>query len=218
MLALHQCPVFIIQFDKDRNIKRDSLLEQIKKLKLPNGFLEIKKVTQPMKLMIGRDRMFWQLLINQNLVRTRLITIIILCSTIILPLTAVIIKLILFYTLILCSGSNVVEKLRNREFDVQDKESNKPKQSSYFRVLMVFTILLVISVGWKWIHLYQNAIAKREANVSRLFDKCHKRSWYSTLTGILFWEDEATKCKEYFLAMYANPMFEVNPMDACILT
>ena len=81
---------------------------------------------------------------------------------------------------------------------------------------MVFTTLLVISIGWKWVHLYQNAIAKREANVSRLFDKCHKRSWYSTLTGILFWEDEATKCKEYFLAMYANPMFEVNPMDACI--
>ena len=120
------------------------------------------------------------------------------------------------YTLILGTGSNLVEKSQIKEFCLQDKASNKPNQLFYFRVLIVLASLISISVGWKWVHLYQKAIAKQEANVSRLFDKCHKRSWYSTLTGILFWEDEATKCKEYFVAMYANPIFEVNPMDACI--
>ena len=118
--------------------------------------------------------------------------------------------------MILGTGLNIVGKSKSQEFCVQDKGPNKPNQSFYLRVLIVFAILVFISVGWKWVHLYQKAIAKREATVSRLFDKCHKRSWYSTLTGILFWEDETTKCKDYFIAMYANPIFEVNPMDACI--
>jgi len=59
-------------------------------------------------------------------------------------------------------------------------------------------------------------VKKQDATVSRLFDKCHKRSCNSKFNGELFWEDDATKYKNHFLAMYANPIFEVNLMDACI--
>ena len=115
----------------------------------------------------------------------------------------------------------------NESLPDKPKESNEPKhdirhdrretskQVVYFRIFIAFIIIMLISVGWKWLHLYQKAIAKQQSTLSRLFDSCQRKSWHTTISNILFWEDEALKCKDYFIALYANPLFEVSPIEAC---
>ena len=107
------------------------------------------------------------------------------------------------------------DTLKEPKLNVQNDSFETSKGVVYFRIFITLITITLISVGWKWVHLYQKAIAKQQSTLSRMFDSCQRKSWYSTISSILFWEDEAVKCKEYFIALYANPLFEVSPIEAC---
>merc|ERR1711894_663211 len=90
------------------------------------------------------------------------------------------------------------------------------------RKVKPWRIAVVISFsswGWTWIHLYQLAVAKQQATLSRLShipDTCQKESWYSTLTNIFQGESEAAKCDAYYSALLVNPVLEATPIKALI--
>ena len=107
------------------------------------------------------------------------------------------------------------DKLEEPKVNGENSNSQTNKQVVFFRIFIASIIITLISVGWKWVHLYQKAIAKQQSTLSRLFDSCQRKSWHSTISSILLWEDEALKCKDYFIALYANPLFEVSPIEAC---
>ena len=109
----------------------------------------------------------------------------------------------------------ITDKPKGPKSNVQNYDSGTSQHVVCFRIFIASMLMTLISVGWKWVHLYQKAIAKQQSTLSRLFDSCQRKSWHSTISSILFWEDEAIKCKDYFIALYANPLFEVSPIEAC---
>ena len=73
------------------------------------------------------------------------------------------------------------------------------------------------SWGWTWIHLYQLAVAKQQATLSRLSnipDSCQKQTWFSAFTNMLQGESEAAKCDAYYSALLVNPVLEATPIRA----
>ena len=83
----------------------------------------------------------------------------------------------------------------------------------------IAVVIFFSSWGWTWIHLYQLAVAKQQATLSRLShipDTCQKESWYSTFTNIFHGESEAAKCDAYYSALLVNPVLEATPIKALI--
>ena len=81
----------------------------------------------------------------------------------------------------------------------------------------IAVVIFFSSWGWTWIHLYQLAMAKQQATLSRLShipDTCQKQSWYSALTNILQGESEASQCDAYYSALLVNPVLEATPIRA----
>ena len=81
----------------------------------------------------------------------------------------------------------------------------------------IAVVIFFSSWGWTWIHLYQLAMAKQQATLSRLShipDTCQKQSWYSALTNILHGESEASQCDAYYSALLVNPVLEATPIRA----
>ena len=81
----------------------------------------------------------------------------------------------------------------------------------------IAVVIFFSSWGWTWIHLYQLAMAKQQATLSRLShipDTCQKQSWYSAITNIFHGESEATQCDAYYSALLVNPVLEATPIRA----
>ena len=81
----------------------------------------------------------------------------------------------------------------------------------------IAVVIFFSSWGWTWIHLYQLAVAKQQATLSRLShipDTCQRQSWYSALTNIFHGESEASQCDAYYSALLVNPVLEATPIRA----
>ena len=81
----------------------------------------------------------------------------------------------------------------------------------------IAVVIFFSSWGWTWIHLYQLAVAKQQATLSRLShipDTCQKESWFSALTSIFQGESETAKCDAYYSALLVNPVLEATPIRA----
>ncbi|XP_051866673.1 chloride channel CLIC-like protein 1 isoform X2 [Pristis pectinata] len=84
----------------------------------------------------------------------------------------------------------------------------------------------LISFGWNWVFLYKTAFAKRQANVAKLEpDKLvcagvQKMDW----KGSLFewfrrtWTLQDDPCEKYYEALLVDPIWEVPPAKALMLT
>ena len=84
----------------------------------------------------------------------------------------------------------------------------------------VWKVALIIFVGswsWTWCHLYQQAVAKKQATLLRLGDvpqTCMvKQGWLASISEYITGA-QSTKCEAYYEALIVNPILEVTPLKA----
>ena len=81
----------------------------------------------------------------------------------------------------------------------------------------IAVVIFFSSWGWTWIHLYQLAVAKQEATLSRLShipETCHKQSWISALKDLFTGDSSNANCEAYYSALLVNPVLEATPIKA----
>ncbi|XP_072130238.1 chloride channel CLIC-like protein 1 [Mobula birostris] len=84
----------------------------------------------------------------------------------------------------------------------------------------------LISFGWNWVFLYKTAFAKRQANVAKWeFDKpicagVEKMNWKGSLVEWFrrTWTLQDDPCEEYYNDLLVDPVWEVPPSKALMLT
>ena len=84
-------------------------------------------------------------------------------------------------------------------------------------VWKIAVVIFFASWGWTWIHLYQLAVAKQQATLSRLGnipETCQTQGWLSAIKDVVTGDSYNSKCEAYYSALLVNPVLEATPIIA----
>lgn len=97
-----------------------------------------------------------------------------------------------------------------------------PLQKFVFsRKIIFISLLIIVSVAWEWMLLYQKEIVEHYSTTTHAPEECvfgqdknktFISNFLSAISSLL--NPPKEKCKEYYTAMIVNPIYKVNPLEA----